>query len=456
MRAVHRLFRTRKHRAALAALTPPGRAMGMLEHGFDCMHHIGAFVIVQIACLDGALGEATLRRALDALQLMHPLLRVHVRGPGGIFEARGTEPIPLRVVERDGPEGWRSEALAQLHQPIPYGRHPLLRAVWIRGADNGELILVSNHAVLDGAAGVVLVRDLLDLCARVDGGEALPPAAAAAVSVPPIDQCLPEQAHGPKPKFMLPPLLPVDTPARAAERRSHVEYFSVARETMRGVQERCREEGTTVNGAICAAALLAVRSALTGDREVSLQSQVGVRGALVPPVSEDTIGCFISGVTTVHKAVETVSFWELAREVRQSVAAAVERGDHLTILEGRFTALHAFAVRHLGPRFLYGRTAALNVTNAGRLDVPLVYGPRRLRELYAGASQHVLGSTIQIAAWTLGGTMFASCTHVEPLLSDAHAQQVVREFELLVARVAAPGDVSLATLRAQSPRVDAA
>jgi hypothetical protein len=165
------VVRARLRRAKIAALSPPARAMGMLEHAFDCMHHMGTFVVLQIVRIDGALGEPTLRRALDAVQSKHPLLRVHVTGPGGIFEAEGTERIPLRVVARDSADRWRAEGLEELHRPIAYGAKPLLRVVWVGDEHGGELLLVSNHAILDGVAAVVVVRDVLDLCARIDAGE---------------------------------------------------------------------------------------------------------------------------------------------------------------------------------------------------------------------------------------------------------------------------------------------
>ena len=67
-------------------------------------------------------------------------------------------------------------------------------------------------------------------------------------------------------------------------------------------------------------------------------------------------------------------------------------------------------------------------------DIPLSYGPRKIRELYAIASQHVIGSTMQIALWSLGGANFVAFTYVEPLLSHAHALQVVSAFDRFVAR----------------------
>jgi hypothetical protein len=199
-----------------------------------------------------------------------------------------------------------------------------------------------------------------------------------------------------------------------------------------------------------------VRAVTDADRPLSLQSQVSVRSALVPPVSNDTVGCFISGVTTIHVAAQATPFWDLARGIRGSVRAALDRGDHLTVLKGSFGGLHAFGMRHLVPKLNSGRFMAINVSNSGKLDVPLVYGPRRIREFYALASQHVIGSTIQLAVWSVDGTMFVAFTSVEPLLSRQHALQVVGAFERLVVRAGASGDFSLLALHESEPRVDAA
>jgi hypothetical protein len=63
---------------------------------------------------------------------------------------------------------------------------------------------------------------------------------------------------------------------------------------------------------------------------------------------------------------------------------------------------------------------------------------------------------VALALWSLGGANFVAFTYVEPLLSHAHALQVVSAFDRFVARAGEPGDFSLLALHQLEPRIEAA
>ncbi|MFN8010320.1 MAG: hypothetical protein U0P81_02840 [Holophagaceae bacterium] len=434
------LLRRRARRARAAAMPPPGRPMGSFERLFDCLHPLGGFVVVVAARVAGPLDERLLEKALADLQDRHPLLRVKVAGPGGCFEA-GAGPIPLRTPPRRDAASWKAVAAEELHRPIPHGPDPLIRAVWLGGEGGGELILTANHAILDGLSCLAVLRGILQACVARQQG--LAPEAVASTRVPALDDGLPPGARGrlPPPRRERP--LAWDGKAGPAERRSRVDYLALSPAETAALADRCRAEGTTVHGAVSAAALLAFREALGPGRPLVLTSNVNLRPLLAPPVEEGVVGCFISGVSTRHAAGPDVPFWDLAREVRAEVAAATARGEPLRAAARPFRPWMAFLARHLLPRVGQGRLGDVNVSNLGRSDVQEPGGPLRLVEAYCMASQHAVGHGLQVGLWTLDGTLFATLTHVAPLLSPARAEVLARTLLGLLRRAGAAGDFTL-------------
>lgn len=424
--------------ARTAALLPPGRAMGNLECLFDSLHRIGGFLVVYALRVEGSLEERTLRAGLDALQARHPLLQVKVTGPGGIFEA-GAGPIPLRLAPRTGLDAWKAEVEAELHAPIPYGPDPLLRAVWLGGEKGGELLLSSNHAITDGMSSFTLIRDLLEACAAHRSGRAQAPGPAER-SVPPLDARLPVlpgrtprgQGGGRH--------LPWDGASRPEGRRSVPAFLSFDEGETAALVARCRAEGTSVHGAVCAAALLALRMALGPGRALSLASNVDLRKLVDPPVPESVVGCFASGVTTRHEARLDSPFWDLARDVRAGIQDALARGEALQAVARPFRAGVEGRFLRLLPWINQGRLVDVNVSSKGVQDPGPDGCPFIVREVHSAASRHGVGSLIQVGTSTLGGRLFASLVHVEPLMSRARAARLESAFQALLRRAGAPGD----------------
>lgn len=420
----------------VARLAPPGRAMGMLEHAFDVMHHMGAFIIVQVVRLRGELREETLRRALDAVQARHPLLRVHVEGPDGLFRAPGTKAIPLRVVEWDSDERVRVAAEQELLRPIPFGNDPLVRLTFVRGGAaagwRGALIVAANHAVYDGASAITFIRDLLTACAE---GAPLQ-LAQNATEVPPMDAGLAGKVFPPGPRDPKAALLPPARAAKVQERAMRVDFARLDAATLSLILARCKAKQTTFHGALAAASLFAIGREFGVDRELSLSSNINVRKELSPEVAPDVIGCFISGVTTGHTIARGDDLWATAKHVREAVERPMAEQRHLRVLQGDFTWLHELGLRHLLPQANDGRLNVLNVTNSGRFELPRTYGGIELLELYAVSSQHVLGSTLQVGAMTLSGELFLSFSWCVPLVTDEMAGRMKQSLLSLLSAIA--------------------
>lgn len=170
--------------------------------------------VIARARVHGRLSPSLHRRALDVLQLRHPLLRVAIMDDG-----TGTHPafvpvdgrqIPFRHVRvrPDDPAAdirWQQEVDDhELAEGLDRRTGPLLRAVVITsgGTENeaeneGEfhdLLLTVSHAIADGKTCLSLVREWIEIAAQLDRG-ATPPTTSRRV-LPATDDLLPRRHRG--------------------------------------------------------------------------------------------------------------------------------------------------------------------------------------------------------------------------------------------------------------------
>ena len=102
--------------------------------------------------------EAAIRKATGR----HPALGVKVvTGAMPWFSDRDVPPVPLRVVERESEEHWREIVRAELNDPMPIQRGPLIRFVLVRDEQAFELICTTDHVNADGRSGLFVLRDVL-------------------------------------------------------------------------------------------------------------------------------------------------------------------------------------------------------------------------------------------------------------------------------------------------------
>lgn len=128
------------------------------------------------AQVSGGTTVAAWRRALDAVQDRHKLLRVTIatdQNSTPYFRELPGCHIPLRVLEGPLPHSWEREMEAELFTLFPLEDALLVRATLIRETQAAMLLLTMGHAISDGLSAALIVRDILDALA---GGrpEALP------------------------------------------------------------------------------------------------------------------------------------------------------------------------------------------------------------------------------------------------------------------------------------------
>ncbi len=441
---------------------PHSRPLGPAESvlwKLDAVCPVNAVVFAKIR---GTFTETRLRDGLNQVQKRHPLLRMKVEqsGSGYRFSDTGVPPVPLLWIH-GGEAQVYDIAQAELRTPVRPPEGPLIRCVCVQHDSTAvTVILAANHAVLDGLSSFYLVQDLCEAMAdgKTTASETFPG---------PLEQYLPARcrgfrgwlrysryftgmlwtfATGSRPERLnagKAMCFPAGSPAPRSpsfiERRFSLDFTAA-------LLEQAKREGTTLHGVLSAALLRAVSRefALPPARPVCLGSLTNIRKDLFQPSQTGIhatfgkiIGLYVSSLPTLHRVDLHGSFWNLAREIRETVRTGRDRMDDLVLVPlsnrllnrlGSGKDPEAFAA--LTERLNFG---TLGITNLGSLDgYEKTWKEISLESYSAVVSPSVLNPLL-VAAFTFRQRLTLNFIHMEPVITRAEADrvadQMVRELE---------------------------
>jgi hypothetical protein len=290
------------------------RALGAMERLFWLMDQNHPVHLTVTAEVKGFTKVQSWRDALDAVQGRHPVLSTSIKrneeGQSALYQADAA-PIPLRVVDGSFPGRWELELEREMALPFTPEQAPLIRSVLIHKPQSAVLIMIAHHAIADGMALVFLIRDLLQV---LSGGQIEPLSFNS--SAEELLSTLPEgeevvQVGAPQAE---PALYREDdglTPRSTARKLD--ENLTAT------LKERARREGTTVQGALCAALVLAGRktSSTWRNQSVRVMSPINVRAHLG---AGEACGLYLCGGMVPFQPGDSRAFWELARFAKKELA----------------------------------------------------------------------------------------------------------------------------------------
>lgn len=321
------------------------RPLGTSEKIFWLSEQSGRAHLAITAKIKGEFSVEQLKQALAQVQHRHLLLRVRI----ALDEAQhpwfveDTANIPLRVTPRKGEQHWQRELEQEYMQPFVSGQAPLVRVVLIHSTDVSELIITSHHCISDGISKLFLIRDILQaLAAREPLSQSLPIIPAMEDLIPgKVDENLlspnsiPQktswrQKSSLSTKLVDPPTLVSTATGQqiwSSQTLPHICFGSLSSEKTTLLISRCRQEQTTVHGAICAAFLLEIanQNLLEKQQDVQCFSAINIREYL-RPVVEEQFGCYATGKTTLQSLTPNTTLWEVARSLKDQLTQEVAPG----------------------------------------------------------------------------------------------------------------------------------
>jgi NRPS condensation-like uncharacterized protein len=374
------------------ASTPPAtkskkevRALGAMERLFWLMDQKHPAHLMVTAEVQGFTKVQSWRDALDAVQRRHPVLSTSIKrneeGQPALYQADAA-PIPLRVVDGSFQGRWELELEREMALPFTPEQAPLIRSVLVHKPQSAVLILIAHHAIADGMALVFLIRDLLQV---LSGGQI--EALLFNSSAEELLSTLPEEAEV------------VQVGAPQAEPALYREDDGLTpRATARKLdenltatlKERARREGTTVQGALCAALVLAGRktSSTWRNQSVRVISPINVRA---PLGAGEACGLYLVGGMVLFQPGDSRAFWELARFAKKELAPSQTFQSLSTSLHGLEaimtkdmdveTAAQIAAVAFARDLMVSNLGQMPYESEFGKLKIEAVWGPTALQGL---------------------------------------------------------------------------
>jgi len=318
------------------------RSLGKVEYTYWLYDQVSCPNFVIICSLTRELDPVRLQNEINSLAEQHPVLHSQ------FIQKNSQRPVlatrqwtELKLTTRSGSvDDIRSIVEKQLNARFGNDEYPLFRAAyWTRGNDHLPSILFTfHHALTDANAAALFVKDV------VAAARGIPPVKRS-FNEPsqPVERLAPRQFSGFSGfvrilKYMGERLLtkaritPRQPPSvhrfEDKERINHIISFTLEGNTFDTFLATCKQNKTTVQGAICAAQLMAIRQEFTEDRPVSLsiRSAVNIRPELTGPINNRDFGMYISLVTTIHKLSKQANIWELAGDVKSQLSHLMKKG----------------------------------------------------------------------------------------------------------------------------------
>lgn len=309
----------------------PPRPLGVIERFYWLYDQHACTNFVLVAELDAGLGRAALEEAVAQSWARHPRLRcrIAVIGRRAVLEPE-TAPAPPVLV---GEEPWQRRVEAELACPFAVGAAPLVRVAWCDGA----AVFTFHHGLLDARSAAWWLGEVLALAA---GGE---PGAPFPEEPRPAEDLFPGYLRGLAGLGRLPAVIAAGgraeraagragalpgAPPRGTPRRPALAWVDLDPERSGALVRRVREAGATVQGALVAAQLAALRAEIPTDGPLGscAISAVDLRPHLEPVLAPRTLGMFISVLAGWHAVSPEPDLPHLAREATTTVRAAIAGG----------------------------------------------------------------------------------------------------------------------------------
>jgi NRPS condensation-like uncharacterized protein len=422
------------------------RPLSAGEHIFWLIDRALSQNFVMVAHLSGGIPkepEPVFRRVLDLVQKKHPALRRKFKdGKAPEFISDGVGQIPLRIIERKDGDHWMEESEKEIQRPFPWTKGPLARLTLLISQDKCDLLAVFCHVTMDGVSGFTFVENVLSAVAKLSRGETAdfgPPLPELPSVVDFLREDVKQKARSKAAKtakkkdIQEPVELAGDVNVPVDKRITHTIQRELSQSETGKLVTRCKEENTSVHGAICAAVLQATVEQIREARDVKKNkplmigclTPVSIRHLFTEPVGEG-IGNFISNALHYQLVSHKTSLWTVARKVKNKILKILENGEDIMghLNAGNFLKDDSTPGEMLASQSKFFPPVA--VTNIGRLEIPEQFGNITLESIHftAGCSPAAKNG-FAVTVTTFAGRIIMNFLYAEPYISKQRATKMV-------------------------------
>lgn len=378
------------------------------------------------ARLNGTFTKDSLTYALKTLQLKHPWLNAFVTfhepmPPRFKVDKKQRTKIPLRVVERNTENDWQQETLKELSTPFAVSEEPLIRLVWVKGVVSSELMIVFHHCLCDGGAGIVLLKELLQVLDNADAeiGVEKPILSVADIIPQGILNSKRKQFKAALIGKLLTAVLAIVPVKKKAvnRKRDYFIHWKLEQDVSTSLIQLSKNEGITVNTLLCAIVLSAFEQVLKEKAHNKISCPVDIR-RFATKIKEDQL--FAYGLMFVASARPGLHLLNNARVMQKDIDKKIAKLDPystIMMMEAAHPSLNNFT------NFLkYGKsTNDCMFSNLGKIAIPHQYQSFEVETIYSPAVIGPLGNTTTLLTSTYRGQMDFSFIASEGYLAFKNA-----------------------------------
>ncbi len=414
------------------------RKLSPLENLYCTLHQFGSHIVVNVAIVEGYISASIIQKALSLVYQRHPMLRVCIAQlkDGLLFQSHDQLTINFRVIERESATNWVEVAEQEIHTKFDL-THSLWRFILLQSPDNSssELMFTYHHAIADGLSCLKFTHDLLSFYTQLAAGESISDVDSMPM-LPAAEDLISEKLTvSRKIEYILkklyqkirPTHLMIENAAPVEQRRTRIVPRSLSPNLTEKLKNRCRNENTSIHGALCAAMLLGTAQVAFPETKVRLlcDSSVDLRRLCKPKLGNDRIGSLASRVEVIHSLDQHAEFWTLARECKATVEQAIRQKDpqERMLLLDWIQVNEAFLTKAFAEKM--GRSGAIAISNRGQFPFTATYASLNLKAVYFAGSIHCIGACLWLGAVTCQDEMACSFAYAVPLLSDQTAALLI-------------------------------
>ena len=295
--------------------------------------------VVMAACFDESVATESVREAIPALAIRHPLLSVKVEqdpAHDAWFVSRNVDLPPVEAGQGVDKEDWLRVVEAEHRRRLPLADGPLVRFRLIQDQDSTVCLITAHHAICDGISLVYVLRDLADWLrtgsfSEPSGRPVTVLEGAPRSSSPFMERTVMGMVNR---KWRRKQIAYKETDAIRlhtrfwGEHRSSARAWTLSTEQTRRLISRCRDESVTVGNALNAAFLRA-QSTYQAGRALNEQTLVAASFRhLLRPKAGAALGFYASGVRVPFTVENRASLWETARAFGETLKPMLNE-DHL-------------------------------------------------------------------------------------------------------------------------------
>lgn len=298
--------------------------------------------LAAVACIIGDVQEERLRKAIDSVGAVHPLMGAKVvidRHHDVWFSTDQSQKATLRTVSRTSEEQWFEEVRSEYLVPFEPERGPMIRFVLVRSEELSELIAFSQHCICDGISLANLLRDILASYSNcTDVRQAIRPPAttdyikkdsilfSTSADIAAIDHYNEQWKNNPH-LFSQDDFCNIYA-ALARRVRHEIVLLQLEPEKTLNLVARCRENGATVTSALIAAFLAAYQEIIGQfpENRRLIQVPFDLRRHLSVDC-KDFLGFFVGAFKFPFSYDPSRSFWENAKDLHEIIRKRTEMLD---------------------------------------------------------------------------------------------------------------------------------